>query len=87
MSSIHLFPKDFPNMPLLDQIDALIDVYGMTMMITGNSKLKENMEMLKEVKKECIRRNSSFDIFDLMGPEFTKEEFKKIRSQPILSTK
>jgi len=84
MSLIHLLPKDFPNLPLFDQIDALIDGYGITMMITGNSKLKENMKMLEEAKKECIRRNSSFDIFDLIGPEFTKEDFKKIKSQPFL---
>lgn len=79
-----LLPRDFPDMNLLDQIEAMIDVYGMTMMITGNTEYKDNIEMLEICREECIRRNSSFNMFELMGPEFTKENFRKLKSQSVL---
>jgi hypothetical protein len=79
-----LLPRDFPDMNLLDQIEAMIDVYGMTMMITGNTEYKDNIEMLEVCREECIRRNSSFNMFELMGPEITKENFRKLKSQSVL---
>lgn len=87
MFMVELLPRDFPDMNLLDQIDALIDVYGMTMMIRGNNEYKDNIEMLEVCKEECIRKKSSFNMFELMGPEFTKEDFKKLKSQSVLMKK
>jgi hypothetical protein len=84
MYIVELLPKDFPEMSLLDQVDALIDVYGMTILLTGNNQYKDNIEMLEECKKECIRRKSSFNMFDLIDKEFTKEDFRKMKSQSIL---
>ena len=32
-------------------------------------------------------KKSSFNMFELMGPEFTKEDFKKLKSQSVLMKK
>jgi hypothetical protein len=85
MYAIELFPRDFPEMNIYQQIDSMIDIFGMVMKITGDMSYQLNIESLEEAKKECYRRNSSVNIFDLMGDDFTKDNFKQIKSQSILT--
>jgi hypothetical protein len=80
MIGIKLLPRNFPEMNIFDQINSMIDVFGIVMKISGDTQFKENIEMLEEVKKECYRRNSSINIFDLMGDQFTKEYFHQIKA-------
>jgi hypothetical protein len=75
-----LLPKDFPEMNMFQQIDALIDVYEISIRLTGNISFKENIEMLKLVRSELTKQNKLVNIFDLMGSEFTKEDFIQIKS-------
>jgi hypothetical protein len=80
MIGVKLLPRNFPEMNVFQQIDSMIDVFGIVMKISGNEEFKENIEMLEEVKRECYRRNASVNIFDLMGSKFTKEDFYQIKS-------
>lgn len=80
MKMCKLLPKDFPEMNMFQQIDALIDVYEISIRLTGNISFKENIEMLKLVRSELTKQNKLVNIFDLMGSEFTKEDFIQIKS-------
>ena len=80
MIGIKLLPRNFSEMNIFEQIDSMIDVFGIVMKISGDTQFRENIEMLQEVKKECNRRNTSINIFDLMGDKFTKEYFHQIKS-------
>lgn len=83
MIGVKLLPRNFPEMNTIQQIDAMIDVFGIVMKVSGDTQFKENIEMLEEVKKECYRRNSKVNIFDLMGTQFTKEDFYQIKTHPL----
>jgi hypothetical protein len=70
-----LLPKDFPEMDMVEQIDALVDVYEMLFKLSGQVEFKENIKHLEFVKTEFKKQNKSVSIFEIMGNQFSKEDF------------
>jgi hypothetical protein len=81
MKVYQLLPRDFPEMNMIEQIDSLIDVYEILMRISGNKQFKDNIEMLELVKSESLKRNLNVNVFELMGDDFTKEDFRKMKME------
>lgn len=79
MFIVQLLPKNFPEMNMFQQIDSLIDVYKISIKLSGNIKFKENIKMLKMIKNEFLNQNKSINIFELIGHEFTKEDFHRMK--------
>ena len=80
MRLYELLPNNFINLGIIDQIDWMIDVYGMAMKMEGGNFIN-NINMLQMVKKEIQTRNVSFNIFDIMGNSITKEKFIKLKTE------
>lgn len=81
MKLIDLLPVYFVDLGIIDQIDWLIDAYGMAGKLSGNKdKYKEDIEMLEMIKKEIQRRNIPFNIFDITGDSITKEKFVELKA-------
>jgi hypothetical protein len=85
MKVYQLLPMDFPEMNMFQQIDALIDVYEILMRMSGNKQFKDNIEQLELVKSEYLKRNESVNVFQLMGNEFTKEDFRKMKMGGVIN--
>ena len=63
----------------------LIDVYEILMRMSGNKQFKDNIEQLELVKSEYLKRNESVNVFQLMGNEFTKEDFRKMKMGGVIN--
>jgi uncharacterized protein (DUF2252 family) len=81
MKIADLLPRNFSDLGIIDQIDWMIDAYGMAGKLSGDSnKFIEDIEMLEIIKKEVNRRNVSFNIFDITGDSMTKDKFVELKT-------
>ena len=86
MKIVELLPEYFCELKLNEQVDRMIDAYSMALKMSGNKELMNNINMLQLVKKEMmIREFPICNIFDMMGNEITKENFREIKSKSLLS--
>jgi hypothetical protein len=81
MKIVDLLPKNFGDLSIIEQIDCMIDAYGMAGKISGNTnKYDKDIEVMEMIKKEITRRNIPFNIFDITGTSMTKENFVELKT-------
>jgi hypothetical protein len=80
MKICKLLPKNFPQMDMYEQLDAMIDAYEISIRLTGDTSYKDNIKQLEFVKTEFKKTNSKpVNIFQLMGNEFTENDFHRMK--------